>query len=260
MDDFVDIRLRDEQALHDVVALFGDAQFVFRTAGDDLFTVVEIRFKNLLEVQRARTVFVNDKELRGQRRLQRRHRIELIEDDGAHGAALHVDDDADADFGGGDVGDVRDADDALFVDEIGDLLDHLFLIDGVGDFRDDDLLLAVGFFNGRLAAQMDGAAARLIQLDDGVDALDDAARGEVRAGQPTHQFADGNTRVVDKSDGRVDDFTKIVRRDVGGHADADAGAAVDENVREAGGQDGGLDARFVEVGEHIDGVFFKIRK
>ena len=259
VDDFVDVRLRDEQALHDMVALFGDAQFVFRAACDNFFAMIEIRFENLLEVERARTVFVNDEELCGQRCFQRRHRIELVEDDGAHGAALHIDDDADADFGGGDIGDIRDADDALFVDEIGDLLDHLFFVDGVGDFRDDDLLFAVGFFNGRLAAQMDGAAARLIELDDGIDALNDAARREVRAGQPTHQFADGNTRVVDKSDGRVDDFTKIVRRNVGGHADADTGAAIDENVRKAGGQDGGFDARFVEVGEHIDGVFLKIR-
>ena len=139
-------------------------------------------------------------------------------------------------------------------------MDHLFFVDGVGDLRDDDLLLAVGLFDGRLAAKMDGAAARLIELYDGVDALDDAARREVRAGQPAHQFADGNARVVDEGDGRVDDFAEIVRRDVGGHADADAGAAVDEDVREAGGQDGGLDARLVEVGEHVHGVFFKIRK
>ena len=260
MDDFVDVRLCDEQALDDVVALFCDAQFVFRTAGDNFFAMIEIRFENLLEVERARAVFVNDQELGGQRRFQRRHRIELIENDGAHGAALHIDDDADTDFGGGDIGDVRDADDAFLVDEIGDLLDHLFFIDGIRDFRDDDLLFAVGFFNGRLAAQMDGATARLIELDDGIDALDDAARREIRTRQPTHQFTDGNARVVDEGNGRVNDFTKIVRRDVGGHTDTDTSAAVDENVRETGGQDGRLDARLVEVWEHIDGVFFKIRK
>jgi len=39
-----------------------------------------------------------------------------------------------------------------------------------------------------------------------------------------------------------------VRRDVGGHADGDAGAAVDEEVGDAGGEDRGLERGLVVVG------------
>ena len=45
-----------------------------------------------------------------------------------------------------------------------------------------------------------------------------------------------------------------MRRDVGGHADGDAGAAVDDEVGDAGGEDGGLERGLVVVGDEVDGV------
>ncbi len=61
--------------------------------------------------------------------------------------------------------------------------------------------------------------------------------------------------MVDQMDDRVDHFTEVVRRDVGGHADGDALAAVDEQVGEPGGQHFGLLGAAVVVGHHVDGVF-----
>ncbi len=43
-------------------------------------------------------------------------------------------------------------------------------------------------------------------------------------------------------------------RDVGRHADGDAGAAVDDEVGDAGGEDGGLGGGLVVVGDEVDGV------
>ncbi len=45
-----------------------------------------------------------------------------------------------------------------------------------------------------------------------------------------------------------------MRRDVGGHADGDAGAAVDQQVGELGGQNGGFLFAFVVVGLEIDRI------
>ena len=45
-----------------------------------------------------------------------------------------------------------------------------------------------------------------------------------------------------------------MRRDVGRHADGDAGAAVDDEVGDARGQDGGLEGGLVVVGGEVDGV------
>jgi len=52
----------------------------------------------------------------------------------------------------------------------------------------------------------------------------------------------------------LDDFGEVVRRDVGGHADGDAGTAVDDEVGDARGEDSGFDGGLVVVGGEVDGV------
>ena len=58
----------------------------------------------------------------------------------------------------------------------------------------------------------------------------------------------------DEGDGGADDFGEVVGRDVGGHADGDAGAAVDDEVGHAGGEDGGLGGGLVVVGGEVYGI------
>ena len=53
-------------------------------------------------------------------------------------------------------------------------------------------------------------------------------------------------------------FAEIVRRDIGGHADGDAAGAVDEEVGNARGEDGGLFAGLIEIGDEVDGFFFEV--
>ena len=54
------------------------------------------------------------------------------------------------------------------------------------------------------------------------------------------------------------DLAQVVRRDLGGHADGDAGRAVDEEVREAAGQHLGLEGLAVVVGLERDGVLVDV--
>ena len=53
---------------------------------------------------------------------------------------------------------------------------------------------------------------------------------------------------------------KIVRRDVGGHADGDAAGAVHQQIGNARGQDDGFFAGLIEVGNEVDGFFFEVRE
>ena len=48
------------------------------------------------------------------------------------------------------------------------------------------------------------------------------------------------------------DLAQVVRRDVGGHADRDAGGAVQQHVRQARRQQRGLLQRAVEVRRPVD--------
>ena len=89
-------------------------------------------------------------------------------------------------------------------------------------------------------------------------AEDVSAGGEVGAEDVLQTQFEVGTRLVlgfvDERDAGVDDFGEVVRRDVGGHADGDAGAAVDEEVGDAGGKDGGFERGLVVVGGEVDGV------
>src|SRR5580692_4896287 len=99
------------------------------------------------------------------------------------GATLEADDDAHAvavglvaELVSGDVGD-----DAL-VDELGDALDELGLVDLVGDLSDDDGLTAAGdVFDAALGAHHETAAASTVGLGDVGLAEEITAGGEVRA-------------------------------------------------------------------------------
>ena len=62
----------------------------------------------------------------------------------------------------------------------------------------------------------------------------------------------------DQVDRGVDDLAEVVGRDVRGHADRDALAAVDQQVREPGRQRRGLFGGAVVVRDHVDGVFVDV--
>ena len=78
---------------------------------------------------------------------------------------------------------------------------------------------------------------------------------------PLMNFATSLTsslRIVNQRATGVDDFGEIVRRDVRGHADRDARAAVDEQIRDARRQDDGFLFLLVEVGLEIDRVLVEV--
>src|SRR5690606_8343061 len=72
------------------------------------------------------------------------------------------------------------------------------------------------------------------------------------------QLGDADGGIVDGGADAIDDFPEVVRGDVRRHADGDAGAAVDEQVGNGGGQDGGLLVGLVVVGDEIDGVLLQV--
>ena len=81
---------------------------------------------------------------------------------------------------------------------------------------------------------------------------------EVGALDVLHQVLDVRVGLVDQLHDRVDDLAEVVRRDVRRHADRDAGAAVDEQVREACRQDERLALRLVVVRAEVDRVVVEL--
>src|SRR5690606_35231892 len=173
-------------------------------------------------------------------------------------AALDLDVDAHAVLVGL-VAQLADAFQALFLDQLGDLLDQPGLVHLVGDLGDDDRFTAiVRNLDLGTRAHAHAAAAGPVRGLDASGAVDDAGGREIRARQVLHQPIDVDLRVVDHRDGRVHHLAQVVRRDVGGHAHRDAGGAVDQQGRHPGRHDRGFELLLVVVGLEIDGFLVDV--
>ena len=107
----------------------------------------------------------------------------------------------------------------------------------------------VAVFPFEAGAQPHRAIAGLVQLAELLAGGDDlGAAGIIRRG---HEFAESvqvAVGMIQQMDTGGGDFAEIVRWDVGGHADGDAGNAIEQDVRQAGGQPHGFVQRAIEIG------------
>ena len=124
-------------------------------------------------------------------------------------------------------------------DDVGDALDERRLVHRVRDAGDVDRLAGArrrAHLPG--GAQADRAGAGLVDLLQLVGRVQDLAAGrKVGPLDVAAQLRAGQLRVVEQLDERRADLAEVVRRDVGRHADGDAGRAVDQQVRDARRQD-----------------------
>ena len=109
-----------------------------------------------------------------------------------------------------------------------------------------------------VAAHLHRAATGAVGVDD-AGATEDARPGrEVGPLDELHEVVGGRLRVVDQVQHGVDDLAEVVGRDVRRHADRDALAAVDEQVREPRRQHQRLLRGAVVVRDHVDGVLVDV--
>ena len=180
--------------------------------------------------------------------------VELVEHHLRVGVALQLDHEAHR-VARRLVAHVADALDLAVVDELGDLLaDHLDrgLVRHLGD--DDAQVALAALLDLGDGAHLDRAATGAVGVVDPAAAEDQRARREVGALHELHEVVVGGVGVVEQVLHRVDHLTEVVRRDVRRHADGDAAAAVDQEVREPRGEHHRLDGVAVVGGREVDGV------
>ena len=196
--------------------------------------------------------------------LQRRVLVEVVQHDLRHLAALQLDDDPHA-VAVGFVAQVGDALDRLLAHQVGDPLDQLRLVDLIGNLGDDDRDCRSPF----LLVSIVDRARIMIEPRPVVYACTMPPRPTMkppvgksgpgisrisclsfspRDGRRRARRSPAQVRLLDQPDAAVDDLAQVVRRDVGRHADGDAGRAVDEQVRERRRQDRRFFGGLVVVG------------
>jgi hypothetical protein len=270
LDHFVQVIERDLEAFEDVGARFGLAQLEFGPASHDLAPELDEVLEDLDERQYAGPAGHNREHDDPERRLQLRVLVEVVEDDLWHFAAPQLDHDPHA-LAVGLVPQIADPLDRLLARELGNLLEQPRLVHLVGDLGDDDggLVPLLVLLDLDLGAHRDCAPALLVGVEDSLAADQVAARREIGSGNGLQDGPEqllrvglppgGCAAVLDHRDHAVDHLAHVVRRDVGGHADRDAGGSVDEQVREGRRKDGRLFGGLVVVGNEVDGLLVEIR-
>ena len=268
-DDLVDVIERDLVAEQDVLALLGLAQVVSGAARDDVATMRDEPLQDRPEPERARLAAVDREHGRAERILEQRAvLVEIVEDDAGDGAALDLDDGADA-FARRFVAQIRDAFDLLVVVHLADQLHAARLVHLVGHLGDHDAL-ALGPLVGldlHPGAHAQDAAARVVERPDGRDAQEDSAGGKVGTLDAARQrsaelriekLPERSVRMVDQVDDALDGLAQVVRRNVRRHPDRDACAAVDEQIGKSRGKDQRLGGRIIEVRSEVDGLLVDV--
>ena len=157
------------------------------------------------------------------------------------------------------VANVADALKNLLVDELGDTLDQLGAVDAERNLRDDDIFTStLDLLRAHAGSHSHRAAPRLKIGPDTGASLNEAARRKVRTLDVLHQTFNGDVRIVNLSANPIDGLAKIVRWDVGRHADGNPRATVYQQIGERCRKYNGFGEPLVVVGDEIHRILLEI--
>src|SRR5215217_5946308 len=252
--DLVEVPKRDEQTFEYVRPRPGPPELVARPARHHLELVGDVVPQGLPVGERLRHAVDERNQVYPEALLHLGVLVEVVEDDLGHGLALQFDHYAHA-VPVRLVAQVGDVLQFAVLDQLGDLLQEVALVDLVRDLRDHDLgpvaldLLGVGFgLHPYGAPPGQNGVAYAAQPDD------NTPRREIGALDVLCDLLVIQVRVVYQGYRRVDDLAEVVGWDLGGHTDRDAVRPVDEQVREPCRQDLGLFQALVEVRNEVHRV------
>ncbi|MCY1225860.1 hypothetical protein D9M72_380700 [compost metagenome] len=257
-----------EEGAQNVRLFFGLAQAVSGSAGDDVHLVGNPVADEGIQAEGPRHAVDNGQHVCSEVVLQLSVLVEVVQHHLRHGVALEHNHEALAGASGRFVAQVGDSGDLAVLDEFCDLDRQIVRVGLVGQFGDHQAGTALEFLHIDHGPHGDGAAARAVGVLDPLVAQDGGPRREVRALDSKQKlfqqlFAAGS-RVGQVPLHAVGNLAEVVRRNVRGHADGDARGAVDQQVGEAGRQDGGflvlavivvleIDGFLVDVADHLHG-------
>ncbi len=246
------------EAEQNVLALPRLAQQVIRAAANNIDAMIDEALEHIRQAQLARLPVDDGQHDHAEVDLELGVLVEIVEHHFGLLAALQLEDDAHA-VAIAFVANFGDAFQPLLVHQAGRRFNQARLVHLVRNFGDDDgLAILAELFDGGFGAQLQRAAALGEVIEDALASKNESAGGEIRALHQIHDFAQMRFGLLHQKNGGVDDLGDIVRRDIGGHPHRDARRSVDQQIRNARGQNFGLHAPLIEVRTEIDGLFVEI--
>src|SRR5207248_3651655 len=222
LDDRIQVVERDLEAFQEVSTIPCALEFVPRPTGDDVATMIDVVLEQGLEVENHWAAVHQRQRDHPEGGLQGGVLVEIVEHGQRAGILLQLDHDAHA-LTVGLVVQVRDTVQFSLADQLRDARDERRLIDHVRDLGNDDPLAAVlRLFKGVAGAHDQPTVTGAVGGGNPLATDDDPAGRKVRSLDQLHQILGGGIRMVDEVNLGVADLGKVVRGNVGRHADRDA--------------------------------------
>ena len=188
----------------------------------------QIIFEHLLEVQHARLAVHKRQHNDTEGALQRSVLIQTVQHYVRHSVSLQLDNDFQAVLQAGEVVNLGNAFDNAVLRQTCNILNQVCFVDLIGDFADNDMMLAlVGRHDFRLRTDFYYAAASGIGAGDTGLAQNAGTGREVRALDSRHQLRNVSFRVINKHNKAIDYLAQVMRGNICRHTNSDTGAAVD---------------------------------
>ena len=249
---------RDLETFEHVRAALGLGEIELGAAAHHDLAVQHVLIEQRAQRQHLRPVVDQPEHDRAEGALQRRVHEQLVQHHLGIRVLLELDHDAHA-IAIGLVAQIADAGELGVANHVGDALEQHRLVDLERNLRGDQAEAAgAAFLDLHLRPHADQPAAGQVAVANALRAVNDAAGREVRPGDDLQQLLGRGLGPIDHLDDRFADLGEVVRRHFGGHADRDAGATVDQQIRQHAREHGRLLARFVVVGAEIDGVLLEV--
>ena len=176
--------------------------------------------------------------------LQLRVLIQIVENHLRHGVTLEYEHESLTGTSGGFVTHIGDALDFAVTHRFTDGYDQSIWVHLIWQFGDHQAHAALDFLGVYDRTHGDQASTGTVGLFDALVTENRRTGREIRpldnADQIVEQFFAAGFRMVQCPMHAFGHLTHVVRRDIGGHADGDAGRSIAEQVREAGRQHGRL--------------------
>ena len=254
----VDVVDGNAQTFKNMGAGLGFFKIIAGAADDHLAAMIDKAGKRCLEIKQLRAIVHHRQHIDAKAGFQRRELVQAVDDDVRDGAALEVDDHADA-LAVGFVAQVGDAVYLAVIDQGRDFFHQGGLVEPVRNLSDDNglkTLLAV--FDFHAATHLNGAAPGVIGVVQPLARIDKAAGGKVRPFHMFHQVVDAALGIIKQQLQGVAQLPKVMGRNVGSHANGNTRTAVEQQVGNLARHNRRFLQGIIVVGAKIHRVLVKV--
>ena len=251
-----------QQATQDVRLFLRLTQTVTGTTNDNVHLVVHPVTHKRIQGQGTRHAIHNGEHIRGEVLLQLGVLVQVVQHNLRGSITLEHNHQTLTGTTRSLIAQIRDAGDLTVLDELSNLNRQVIRVRLVRQLGNHQAGTTVDFLHVDHRAHGDRATASTVRVLNALGAQNLCTGREIGALNARHQRAQqlliGGVRILQEPLHALGNLTQVMRRNIGRHTHSNTRRTVDQQVRDARGQNGRLQGLAVVVGLEINGVFVDV--